>query len=68
MSFRYHKDEEFISCNTLESFRQSLVEWNRRETNTYERVFTVFKPYSRFNWDLDGDISGTHAVSTTLIS
>ncbi|KAL5255798.1 hypothetical protein ACHWQZ_G011130 [Mnemiopsis leidyi] len=61
MSFRYHKDEEFISCNTLESFRQSLVEWNRRETNTYERVFTVFKPFSRFNWDLDGDISGTHA-------
>ena len=64
MSFRFNEDEEFISCDTLESFRESLVDWNRRETNTYERVFTVFKPFSRFNWDIDTKNSGLHAVST----
>ena len=64
MSFRFNEDEEVISCDTLESFRESLVAWNRLETNTYERVFTVFKPFSRFNWDIDTKNSGLHAVST----
>ena len=65
MSFTFHKDEEVIHCETLESFRKSLVDWNRRETNTYERVFAVFKPMSRYNWDLfTNDMTGANSVST----
>ena len=67
MSFRFHENEERIECETLEAFRESLVDWNRRETNTYERVFAVFKPISRHNWDMQANLTGNNSVSTSIV-